>query len=807
MVKQFSKTAIATAVIAASFISAQALAQRQLEEVIVTAQKMKQNVNDVSLTISAYTQERMDALGVKTIEDMGMTTPGLVVYDGGLGGTSAWTLRGVGFQDYSTAASSTVGFYIDEVAIPFPVMMTGQIYDISRVEVLKGPQGDLYGRNTTAGQMSVYSNRPTEEFQAGITAGIGNYATWELEGYVSGAMGDTTRGRLAFRTTQRGDGWQESATRPGDELGEKDLYSVRAMFDWDVTEDFTAQFTVSYNDDQSDGLAHMAVAGSLLGLDEDFRPGQQFSPFTQEFADTVNGGSPPNFPDDFKNLAETAHFGDGKDHTEADWTNGPNGVFRPQRDNQLMTTIMKLQWQVGDVEITSVTGYQDFERAEAGDSDGWAGVDGSVLSYSDITVFSQEIRAAGSWGDNITWIIGAFYAEDDMEEDYNYYFGDGFYNIKQLDTHYWVEGESYSIFGHAEWDINDQWGLNMGARYTWSDSDFDGCTNDVTPADVPGVAGLYNLHEFLAHPAVGLLPLTPNTCGVVDLAAAGAGDWANFYPDSIRASLSEDDDMWKIGVDYRPSDNVLTYFNISKGIKTGGFNGANLNTAQQVGPYTMETLEAYEIGFKATLMDDTMQLNGAAFYYDYEDKQEPGGAVTPVGVISGLTNVPESEIIGAELSLQWYATDRLRIEASTSYLDTEVKKYDAVQDGSSLGNIITADVSGFELHSAPEWSHNVTAAYDIPVGEYTLTPAADYIYVDSRGGEPGQEWQRAPSYSLVNLRATLVPNNNDDWSLTAWGRNIGDEEVIIGNRVGGNATYMRTFGMARTYGLTLDYRF
>ena len=423
-------------------------------------------------------------------------------------------------------------------------------------------------------------------------------------------------------------------------------------------------------------------------------------------------------------------------------------------------------------------------------------------------MFSQEIRAAGSLGDNVTWILGGYYSEDDLEEDYNYYFGDGFFNLKQLDTHYWVKGDSHSVFAHVEWDINEQWGINVGGRYTWTDSDFDGCTNDVTPTDVPGVPGAYNLHEFLGHPAVGLPPLEPNTCGVVDLAAIAAGDFANFYPESIRADLSEDDDMWKIGLDYRPNDNVMAYFNISKGIKTGGYNGANLNTAQQVGPYTMETLKAFELGFKARLLEDTMQLNGAVFFYDYKDKQEPGGAVTPVGVISGLTNIPKSEIYGAEMSVQWNATDRLWIEAALSYLDTEVKEYDQIQDGSSLGNIITADASGFDLHSAPEWSYNATVAYDIPLTDaYTLSPAIDYIYVDSRGGEPSQEWMRVPSYELVNLRATLSSTENDAWSLTAWARNVGDEEVIIGNRVGGNATYMRTFGMARTFGVTLDYTF
>ncbi|SVD97385.1 uncharacterized protein METZ01_LOCUS450239, partial [marine metagenome] len=189
-----------------------------IEEIIVTAQKREQGVNDVGITVNAFTGEQLKDRGFKTAEDMAMFTPGLTVNETAATGVPLYTIRGVGYQDYSTAASSTVGLYFDGVAIPYTVMSRGLMFDVERVEVLKGPQGDLYGRNTTAGQINFVSRKPTDEYEAGLTAGLGSYGTFDLEGYTSGSLGDSARGRLAIRTVQSGEGWQKSTTRD-DELG------------------------------------------------------------------------------------------------------------------------------------------------------------------------------------------------------------------------------------------------------------------------------------------------------------------------------------------------------------------------------------------------------------------------------------------------------------------------------------------------------------------------------------------------------------------------------------------------------------
>lgn len=761
--------------------------QAQVEEIVVTAQKREQSINDVPITITALSEETITNLGVRSMEDMAMTTPGLIVNATAGTGTNSWSIRGVGFQDYSTAATSTVGIYFDGVAFPYPVMSTGQFFDIERVEVLKGPQGDLYGRNTTAGQISFVSKKPTESFEAGVSLGIGNYETFEVEGFVSGPLGDTVRGRFAFQSNNRGEGWQKSLSRPGDELGEIETLSFRAILDWDITDTFSAQLNVHHNDDQSDGIASTPVDGRLIGLDQTI-DARSFSPFTGL---TYN---------------DLTIYSTG-DNEAADWTNGPNNALRPKRDNQLAGGSLQLTWDLGELEVTSVTGVERFERDEANDWDGSALLDSSNVNVTDIEIFSQELRIGSQEGENFTWVAGLYYAEEELDEDYNYFFGEGFFGINQLDTNYSVEGDTIAVFAHGEWDFNDRWGLNLGLRYTEDDREFDGCTNDASPADlaVPGVA----LRDFLVLVLPPFVPqIAPNSCGVPDLATFVPPFTGPFIPETILAEVSADEWMWKAGVDFRPTDDVLTYFTISKGFKSGGFNGANLNTVQQLGPYELEEITAFEVGAKATVLDGTMQLNGAAFFYDYEDKQERGRAVTPVGIISGLTNIPESEVSGLEFQVQWYPSERLAIDASASFLNTEIKEYDAVQEGSTLTNIITRDASGLDLANAPKFSANLTVAYEVPItSNLLIRPAFDAIFRDSVEGAPFQPEQARESYSLINARVSLYSNANDRWNLTAWSRNLADEDYFTSAFGGGNVWFVRTNGMPRTWGLTFDYRF
>ena len=775
-----------------------------LEEVVVTAQKREQGVNDVGITVNAFSGETIRDMGVASAEDIAMLTPGLTVNETAATGVPAYTIRGVGFQDYTTSSSSTVSLYFDEVAIPYTVMSRGAIFDVQRVEVLKGPQGDLYGRNTTAGQINFVSNKPTEEFSAGISTTFANFGVVEAEGHVSGPLSESVRGRVAFKTTQSSEGWQKSLTRD-DELGEKDVTAVRALLDIDLNEAATLSLNVHYVDDQSDNKANTAYDGRIAGLAEN---SLIYTPLDQY----VEGG-------DFE--GQTPPWYSTGDNRAADWTNsytseetGKTWNLRPRRDNQLFGGSAKLEWDLGEMTLTSLTAYNKFERAEANDWDGGAYNDSSNINTTDLEVFSQEIRLSGG-DEELNWILGGYYSSDEMDEYYHYFMSDSRFGtiglgILELDTKYTQETDSHAVFGHVEYRFAEDWRVTVGARWTSEERTWTGCTY---------VAEDGTLGAFL-NGAFGS-SLEPGDCGTINDIGSSPTNMSAMLdlevpnPDAAFTpytdTIDEDNLMWKLGIDYNFTEDVLFYATYSVGYKSGGFNGANSNTTTQLKPIAQEKLNSLEGGFKATLLDGSMQLNGALFYYDYEDKQEQDSAITLVGPVSGLTNVPKSEITGLELDMQWAPAEGWMINAGIAWLDTEITEYMAVNRAESTytldgSGVVRFDASGFELAQSPEWSYNVMAQYQWDLNsDYSMRVAVDYVYQDSTTGGIQAE-DATDDYGIANARVGLETFDGK-WGALLWVRNISDEYYFPAAYTGGNGPYVRSVGMPRTFGVTLNYNF
>jgi iron complex outermembrane receptor protein len=805
----FRKSALAAALAVIGSGISQAAFSATLEEVIVTAQKRSQSANDVGITINAFTGDQIRDFGVATAEDLATLTPGLTINETAATGVPLYTIRGVGFQDYSTAASSTVGLYFDEVAMPYTVMTRGLVFDTERVEVLKGPQGDLYGRNTTAGQINFVSAKPSDEFGGGIIGSYGNYEAYTIEGFVTGPISDSVKGRLAFKTNQSGEGWQKSTSRD-DELGEKDATALRGMLSIDFNDDLSLLLIGHYIKDESDNRANTPYDGADNGLAPFSNP---YTPLEEYFLPSGNnfGQTPPWYSTD--------------NAEDADWTNsytssitGRTFDLRPKRDTELQGFSARLDWDIGEMTLTSVTGYNEFEREEANDWDGGFFNDSSNINTTDLDVFSQEIRLSGINGD-VTWVGGLYYSKDEMEEYYHYFMSDSVFGlgsipwgvdlfaatpILELDTKYEQETESAALFAHIEWQFSEEWRLTLGARYTEEDRDWSGCT---FVADDGSLAGFLNA-QFGSS-------LGPGDCGTIDDDPASpnfifgllGGPNVNDAFQVFEETLETDKWMGKVGLDYAINDDVLTYGTISRGFKSGGFNGANSNTTQQLKPYSEEELTSYEIGIKSTLLDGSMQLNAAAFYYDYKDKQEQDLSVTFVGNISGLTNVPESEIYGAELDLNWLPTDNLQVNLGVAWLDTEVKKWDAVDGAASAWpNTVTRDVSGSELAQSPELSVTGLAKYEWAVGDQmVMEVAADFSFTDDTTGGIAPEGA-TEDYTLWNARLGLG-SADGTWRALGWVRNLTDEDYYPSAYTGGNGPFVRSYGMPRTYGVTLSYFF
>lgn len=800
---------IGTALAALAALFSGAASGQALEEIVVTAQKREQGANDVGITMNAFTGAQLKDYGFQTAEDMALLTPGLTVNETAATGVPLYTIRGVGYQDYSTAASSTVGLYFDEVAAPYTVMSRGLMFDIERVEVLKGPQGDLYGRNTTAGQINFVSKKPTDEFQAGVTAGIGSYSTFDVEGFVSGSLSDTVRGRVAVRNVTSGEGWQKSATR-NDELGELDTMAIRAMLDFDLGESGSLLLNVHYVDDQSENRANTAYNGTLVGLGEFSNP---YQPLNEYLLPTG------------ANFGETPPWYSTGNNEIADWTNSYTSVqtgrtfnLRPQRDNQLFGASATINWDLGDVTLTSITAVSQFDRVESNDWDGGFFNDSSNINTTDLSVFSQELRLTGG-DDDLNWIVGAYYSTDEMDEYYHYFMSDSVFGngsipwgvglfsptpILELDTKYVQETDSIAAFGHVEWRFTDAWRLTLGARYTSEEREWSGCT---FVADDGTLAGFLNAQfgSTLGVGDCGTIDDDPNSPNYIFALIGGPNinDAFHVFTDTIKTNRW----MGKVTLDYAVNDDVLLYGTISNGFKSGGFNGANSNTTLQLQPIREEVLTAYEAGIKATLADGSLQLNAAAFFYDYEDKQEQDAAVAFVGNISGLTNVPKSEIRGAEIDMQWVPAEGWDVHLGVAVLDAEITEWMAVDRGASAWpNVVRMDVSGQKLAMSPDLQYSALVSKQWAIGADRMFDAAiDYSYTDSTTGG-SQPSDATESYGVANAR---IGYGSDDgkWRVLLWGRNITDEYYYPAAYNGGNGPFIRVHGMPRTWGVRLDYKF
>ena len=776
-----------------------------IEEIVVTAQKREQGANDVGITMNAFTGEQLKDLGFKTAEDIASLTPGLTANYSAASGVPVYTIRAVGYQDYNAISTSTVGLYFDGVAAPYTVMSRGLMFDVERVEVLKGPQGDLYGRNTTAGTINFVSRKPTDNFEAGVTAGLGSYNTVDMEMFASGSITDNVRGRVAVRNVVS-NGWQKSLTRD-DELGKQDTYAIRAMLDVDLSEDANLLLNFHYVDDQSENQANTAYNGTITG-------GPEFvSPYTPL--------------EDYFFVGETPPWYSIGDNRAADWTNSYTSLYtgrtfdlRPKRDNQLFGGSATLNWNITDnMTLTSITAFDQFDRVEANDWDGGFYNDSSNINTTDLSVFSQEVRLSGG-DDDLNWILGGYYSSDEMDEYYHYFMSDSVYGygsipwgvdlfsasggIHELDTRNWQEADSSAVFGHVEWRFTEAWRLTLGARYTSEERSNSSCTF---------VADDGSLADFL-NGAFGST-LGVGDCGTIDddpasptfifavIGTPAINDAFHVLSNTIETSRM----MGKVTLDYAVNDDVLLYGTISNGFKSGGFNGANSNTTLQLAPIKEEVLTAYEAGVKATLLDGAMQLNASTFFYDYRDKQETDAAVAFVGNISGLTNAPKSEISGAELDLRWMPGDGWDLRVNVALLDSEVTEWMTVdKDASAWPNVVYKDSSGTKLAMSPDLTYSVLVSKQWETGANSVADIAfDYTYRDETTGGADGFIVGAEDFGVANVRIGWGPADGK-WRALLWARNLADEYYYHSAYLGGNGPFVRSHGMPRTFGLSVDVK-
>lgn len=807
----------------------------QIEEIVVTAQKRSQNLNDMGMSVSAFSEKQIRDLGIGSALDMAKHTPGLQLTDAGGAGIPIYSLRGVGFDDVSSNSNATVGLYVDEVAYAYPVMTRVPQFDVERVEVLKGPQGDLYGRNNTGGAINFINNKPTEDFEGSITLDYGNYEYKHATGFINGALADNLNGRLAFDITKQSEGDQINEV-DGSKLGEQDQVALRGLFDWAASDNIDVLLNVHGSRDKSDNrvnqsfLAKPSVdAGQYYGpgyawLFSGFLTGTNlYSPPTLVNGSqiTVNPGA-INFPFDPGSAGEYELATGAVDHRAF------RSDLKPKTDLETWGFAATVNWQLGSMSLTSITAYDDFERKDLNDWDGDNTVRANNLNRTEIHTFSQELRLSSDSDGNVNWIAGIYYSDDELSEDYDVSFGDATNGsgLSGANIDYKQETKSQAAFTHSEWNITEKFRLTGGVRYTREEREFAGCSRSL-PGDFT-IAYLYNNFDAVFGAGINFKKIDGSdfmTVDCVQLTVDNTGPIGTNLATNFNPSFDgvTDIDFWtdnsvetiskvtgkvtgKIGLDFMPNEDWLFFVSVSNGFKSGGMNAAPSNNKQTLQAYREEELLAVELGFKATLLDTSIQFNGSIFQYDYQDKQVVDGIPDPIfGFLTAVRNVPESEVQGAEFELQWRPQDGLDLRLSAAYMDSEVIKFD---DGYNFFTSSYENYKGKKLPNAPELSFNALASYQWAVTEgYLMRVTADYAYRDKSffymSNNPISDV--IDDYNVINARIGFEPEDRK-WSVALWVRNLGDQAYYTsGTTV--NDMYSRAYAKGETFGASFAYNF
>lgn len=733
-------------------------------EIIVTAEKREVAINKVGVTVAAFTGDTLAKQGIANVQDLAKIVPGLT-YSESAASTPVYTLRGVGFYETSLAAYPDVSVYVDQVPLPFPALTTQAGLDLERVEVIKGPQGILFGQNATAGAINYIAAKPTRDFHYGGDFSFGRFNRAVVNGFVSGSLAPNLQARVSFKA-EHGDDWQYSYTRD-DGNGKRRLFSGRVLLDWQPSDRLKFELNVNGWVNKSDNQAAQFFARNL----KDFG-----TPETRArlLAAPI---SPAN-------------------NRAADW-------YFPLRGNNSM-------WQVSlrgdydvtdDVTLTSISSYIDYKKDGVDQNSGLYFVDEDVSAHVGyIHSLTQEVRLANSSANSLRWTLGGNYERSNVYErvtleysspngrstlaDAFQLFGNQYYTNQKM--------RNYAAFGNAEYDISPQFTIKAGLRYTQANRYLTACS--INTDDNGG--GLGTLISGISNSITG---------GNITIPLGGCAllNQFTFLPEVFHDTLKEHNLSWRVGVDYHASSNLLLYANVARGYKAGSFPTLGPVTTASFAPVVQERLVDFEGGFKLQLADRRVTITGAGFDYEYRNKQVRGKLIDPIfGQIDVLTNIPKSRVTGGELNISARPVHGLDLSASVTYVDATVLKYTGVN-----GAGIIADFANTPLPFSPKWQAAGTADYHWPVGNNLEVGVGATLTYNGRTTAVvgGSDISYLKAYTLLDLRASIGAADSR-WTLSAWARNVTNTYYWTNVQTVYD-TSVRYTGQPVTYGGTIGFRF
>jgi iron complex outermembrane recepter protein len=721
-----------------------------LEEVIVTARKRQESLQDVPVAVTALSEE-LQRSSVRSLQDAQNFVPNVIIdRTPGNQGASV-SIRGISFQETDKSIDPPNGVILDGVYLGTSAGALLNNFDIERIEILRGPQGTLFGKNTIGGAINVIRSAPTKELGGKLSLAAGDFGQKDIQGLVNLPLSEKG-GLKLYASKLESDGYIENDLI-GKDQGGADFQQFGATLAFDITDNFDVAVTLERTEDDTE-----------VGAWSNFNKSSDFTCITS--VGGIPGAVPP---------ADTA-FGSGcmdldtnsdEDHSS---TNAPN-YAETTSDFASLT----MNWALGDWELTSITGYMDREEEQRLEYDASHNEFLYVLSENSYEQFSQEFRANGNLTDNINLTAGLYYWESEYEQfqesfDMWYYFGfnesmDPSFGPGDISQDLAGEGDntSYAIFASADWSLTDSLLLNIGARYTFEEKTFTGQSGNYwyLPADI------------------AIIPQGP-TRNVKE-------DWNEFSP--------------RVALQYSLSDDAMVFGSFSSGFKSGGF-FARTQYIDGLQAYDPEYVDTWELGVKSELWDNRIRLNATAFYSDYSDKQEDIIQADPTGAVGTVVlNASDVEIMGVEIEFTAALTDKLTVFANYGYIDSEYSDFDADLNGDGT----VTDNSGLTLRNTSENTFGAGANWVQPLSFGDLAVNYNYFWRD----DYQTIFQNDP-LGLVEAagfhNASIDLNFLEHYRVSVFGRNLSDERyarVVLIDPVS-------TFGQynePRTYGVqfTMDF--
>ncbi len=784
-----------------------------LEEVIVTAQKRAESLQDVPISMSAIQGEKIQDAGIPNMAALADYVPNLHIADAAVN-TNIY-MRGVGSGN-NQGFEQSVGMYIDGVYMGRGRQYRAAFLDVERVEVLRGPQGTLFGRNTVAGAVNITtaSARAGDELEGQVFVSAEEFSGRVVEGFVGSGLTDTLGARLAMKYRET-DGFAKN-TQLGRPEGSIEELSWRLSLNWQPTDDLNINFKYSQSDYERTGSA---TTGKLF-LTPDER--NESVPNRSAFADTAYNIMDVFYPG-YKDITgqEFVAFKDnGYGRSTEDGIG--LGLNPDSSDNDITNAVLNLDWQVGELTFTSVTGWSEYQYIDGADVD-WLPL--QFISRDDdqtFEQFSQEFRIASPGGEFFDYVAGFYYDTSELEFDrqvaidtnFDGLFPEflsivtpgnpppsvlpqnligvltgGLYAPDQIarNHYYKLDSDSWALFAQGTFNFTDSLRLTVGVRYTEEDKD---------------VISTQNLGDSITG--------TTNASDNYLLALVQAQSF-NTYNYAYDESRSTDALVPSFILQWDVTQDTMLYASFSQGFKSGGFTAADDGEPGDVVPGTLpcapnpdftlpdtcydftnpsedfefddEEVDAFEIGGKHTLLDGGMTLNWALFYTEYTNLQ----TAIFKGIGFAVTNAASSEILGLEVDALWQATDNLRLGANFAWLDAEYGDFEdgpctAIQlDADPLCGTAFAtasnDLTGEPTLYASDYSASFYFDYRRPIGEMEFFAGGEANYRDSfQSAGDNDPLDEIDSFTKVNLRLGLRSGN---WDFMLYGRNIFDEEVFM----------------------------